>query len=83
MINTSNGTSSYDFEIFRKPVITNVQIKSNSNIAPNISVSVFKVFLFRAYKISSKNYIDEEIQSTRSQRMVMKEKLWKRYQKII
>ena len=56
---TKNGT---DFKIFRKPAITNVQIKSNSNMAPNVSVSVFKGFLSRAYKICSERYIDEEIQ---------------------
>ena len=43
---TNNGTNSYDFKIFRKPAITNVQIKSNSNMAPNISVSVLKGFKF-------------------------------------
>ena len=59
---TNNGTDSYDFKIFRKPAITNVQIKSNSNMAPNVSVSVFKGFLSRAYKICSERYIDEEIQ---------------------
>ena len=40
----NNGTNSYDFKIFRKPAITNVQIKSNSNMAPKVSVSVFKGF---------------------------------------
>ena len=55
-------SDSYDFKIFRKPAITNVQIKSNSNMAPNVSVSVFKGFLSRAYKICSERYIDEEIQ---------------------
>ena len=59
---TNNGTNFYDFKIFRKPAITNVQIKSNSNMAPNASVSVVKGFLSRAYKICSERYIDEEIQ---------------------
>ena len=31
-------------------------------LAPNVSVSGFKRFLSRAYKISSERYIDEEIQ---------------------
>ena len=53
---------SYDFKIFIKPAITNVQIKSNSNMAPNVSVLVFKWFLSRDYKICSERYIDEEIQ---------------------
>ena len=55
---TNNGTDSYDFKIFRKPAITNVQIKSNSNMAPNVSVSVFKGFSSRAYKICSERYIE-------------------------
>ena len=59
---TNNGTNSYDFKIFKKPAITNVKIKSNSNMALNVSVSVLKGFLSRAYKICSKRYIDEEIQ---------------------
>ena len=58
---TNNRTNSYDFKILRKPAITNVQIKSNSNMALNVSVSVFKGFLSRAYKICSERYIDEEI----------------------
>ena len=59
---TNNGTNFYEFKIIRKPAITKVKIKSNSNIAPNISISVFKGFLSKAYKICSKRYIDEEIQ---------------------
>ena len=59
---TNNGTHSYDFKIFRKPAITNVQSKSISNMAPNVSVPVLKGFLSIAYKIYSKCYIDEEIQ---------------------
>ena len=31
-------------------------------MAPNVSVSVFKGFLSRAYKVCSERYIDEEIQ---------------------
>ena len=46
-------------------------------MTPNVSVSVFKGFLSRAYKICSEQYIDEEIQSTNPQRMAIKEK-WKR-----
>ena len=79
---TNNGTDSVDFKILRKPEITNVQIKSNSNMAPNISISFFKGFSSRAYKICLERYIDEEIQSTCSQRLVMKENLCKRYQTI-
>ena len=45
---TNNQTNSYDVKFFRKLVITNVQIKSNSNMATNISVVTFKGFLPRA-----------------------------------
>ena len=59
---TNNGTNFYDFKIFRKLPITNVQINTNSNMAPNISVAVFKGFLSRTCKICSKRYVYEEIQ---------------------
>ena len=48
---TNTGNNSYDFKIFRKTSITNVQIKPNSNIAPHIAMGVFKGFLSRAYKL--------------------------------
>ena len=48
---TNTGNNSYDFKIFRKTSITNVQIKPKSNIAPHIAMGVFKGFLSRACKI--------------------------------
>ena len=45
---TNTGNNSYDFKLFRKTSITNVQIKPNSNIAPHIAMGVFKGFLSRA-----------------------------------
>ena len=48
---TKTGNNSYDFKIFWKTSITNVQIKPNSNIAPHIAMGVFKGFLSRAYEI--------------------------------
>ena len=56
---TNNGNNSYDFKTFKKSAITDVQIKSNSNMVPNVSVSVFKGFLCRAYEVCSECYIDE------------------------
>ena len=41
--NTDNN--SYDLKILWKTSITNVQIKPNSNIAPLITMGVFKCFL--------------------------------------
>lgn len=42
-------------------LITNVQLKSNSNIFPTITMDIFKGFLSLAFKVSSQNYLDEEI----------------------
>ena len=39
---TNTGNNSYDFKIFQKTSITNVQIKPNSNIALHITMGVFK-----------------------------------------
>ena len=58
---TNTGNNSYDFKIFRKTSITNVQIKPNSNIPPNITMGVFKGFLSRAYKICTEKYFQSEI----------------------
>ena len=54
---TNTGNNSYDFKIFRKTSITNVQIKPNSNIASHIAMGVFKGFLSRAYKICTEKYV--------------------------
>ena len=58
---TNTGNNSYDFKIFRKTSITNVQIKPNSNIAKYIAMGVFKGFLSQAYKICTKKYLQSEI----------------------
>ena len=58
---TNTGNNSYDFKIFRKTSITNVQIKPNSNIAPHIAMGVFKGFLSRAYKICTEKHLQSEI----------------------
>ena len=41
----NNLNQSYDFAVYRKPAITNVQIKPHSNIFPNIAMGVLKGFL--------------------------------------
>ena len=62
--NTRND--SYDFKILRKTLITNVQIKPKSNIAPQITMGVFtkyyKGFLWRAYKICTEKYYYSKIE---------------------
>ena len=57
----NNLSQSYDFAVYRKPAITNVQIKPHSKICSNIAMGVFKGFLSRALHICSKNYLAQEI----------------------
>ena len=58
----NNLNHSYDFAVYRKPAITNVQIKPHSNICPNIAMGVFKGFLSRALHICSEHYLAKEIE---------------------
>ena len=54
----NNGITFQVFNIYRKLDITKAQIKSNSNMALNISVGAF---LSKAYDFCSKHYLNEEI----------------------
>ena len=58
---TNTGNNSYNFEIFQKKSITNVQLKHNSNIAKHITMGVFKGFLSQACKICTEKYLQNEI----------------------
>ena len=58
----NNLNQSYDFAVYRKPAITNVQIKPHSNICPNIAMGLFKGFLSRALDICSESYLAQEIE---------------------
>ena len=57
----NNLNRSYDFAVYCKPAIMNVQIKRHSNIYPNITVGVLKGFLSHAHlfrkMFSSRNKI--------------------------
>ena len=57
----NNPNQSYDFAVYCKPAITNVQIKPHSNICRNITMGVFKEFLSRALHICSENYFSPQI----------------------
>ena len=48
-----NKTGTYDFRVFGKDAITNVQIKRNSSVDPKILSRVFKGFLAKAWRICS------------------------------
>ena len=56
------GTGKYEFDIYRKKAITNVQIKPESCHDPQILRGVFKGFLNRAFRICSKTYLEKEIE---------------------
>ena len=50
---TNNRQGSYDFQIYRKKAITNVQIKPESSHDPKILSGIFKDFVQHSYKICS------------------------------
>ena len=56
----NNGTGKYEFDIFRKKAITNVQVPESSH-DPGILRGIFKGFLHRALSICSDKYIDKEL----------------------
>ncbi|XP_065671747.1 uncharacterized protein LOC136089623 [Hydra vulgaris] len=58
---TNTGSGAYEFQIHRKEAITNVQLKSNSNINPDIIIGVFKGILCLAKKICSRKHLQKEI----------------------
>ena len=56
----NNLNQSYDFAVYHKPAIANLQKKPRSNICPNIAMGVFKGFLSRALHIFSENHLAQE-----------------------
>ena len=57
----NNRQGSYDFQVFRKKAITNIQVKPTSSHDPKILDGIFKGFVHRAHKICSERYLKEEI----------------------
>ena len=57
----NNLNDSYDFAIYRKLALTNVQIKPRSNVCSRIAMGQFKQFLSRALHIYSEKYLAKEI----------------------
>ena len=58
--NTKEGK--YDFKLYRKDAITNIQLKPNSCHDERIKLGVFKGYISRAKSICSPQYINEEIE---------------------
>ena len=57
----NNGAGKYEFDIFRKNAITNVQLKPESSHDPQILRGVFKGFVHRAISVCSQKYLNQEV----------------------
>ena len=57
----NNGSGKYEFDVFRKDAITNVQLKPESSHNPQVLRGVFIGFVNRAMTICSEKYITQEI----------------------
>ena len=60
-IKIKNNNGRHEFDVHRKPSLTNVQIEPHSCIPPN-TIRIFKEFLARATKICFEKYLREEIE---------------------
>ena len=58
----NNGRGKYEFKVFRKAAITNVQVKPNSCHDPKIMAGIFKGFIHRAHRICSDQFLEEELE---------------------
>ena len=52
----------HEFDVYRKPAVTNVQIKPHSWLTSSTITSIFKGFLARATKVCSEKYLKGEIE---------------------
>ncbi|XP_065652824.1 uncharacterized protein LOC136080141 [Hydra vulgaris] len=59
VINNTRGK--YEFKVYRKDAITNIQIKPHSNHNPKILKAIFNGYIHRAYSICGKNHLKDEI----------------------
>ena len=57
----NQGNGHYEFKIYRKDAVTNVQIRPHSNHDPKTKDGVFNGFVHRAFKNCSQKYINEEL----------------------
>ena len=57
----NNGQGRYEFDVYRKKAITNVQVKPCSSHDPRVLKGIFKGFVYRALKICSNKFLQKEI----------------------
>ena len=58
----NNRDGKYEFQVYRKDAITNVQIKPTSSVDPKMYIGVFKGFLARAIRICSDQHLKDEVE---------------------
>ena len=58
----NNGSGKYEFKVYRKYAITNVQAKPHSSINPMIVEGAFKSFVARAMRICSPRHLQSELE---------------------
>lgn len=61
ILTINNGQGKYEFDVYRKKAITNVQVKLHSSHDPQVLKGIFKGFVYRALKICSSNFFEKEI----------------------
>ncbi|XP_065679047.1 uncharacterized protein LOC136093746 [Hydra vulgaris] len=59
IINNTQGK--YEFKVYRKDAVTNIQIKPHSNYDPKIIKAIFKENIHRDYSICSENHLKDKI----------------------
>jgi hypothetical protein len=58
----NSGHGRYEFDVFRKKAITNVQVKQESSHDPRVLRGIFKGFVHRALTICSEKFLKKEIE---------------------
>ena len=58
----NNLRGNYEFDIYRKNAITNIQVKPSSSHDPKVLDGIFKGFVHRALTLCSNSYIENELQ---------------------
>ena len=58
----NNKKGRYEFDVFRKKAITNVQVKPESSHDPRVLKGIFKGFVHRALRICSEKFLTKEIE---------------------
>ena len=58
----NNQEGHYEFSVYRKYAIINIQVKHNSNHDPKVLRGIFKGFVHRAFEVCSSIHLDEKLE---------------------